>query len=324
MCNSWMWKVETPPPCRWLEECLVEAFSIRGLGRLADGWERNPAFSCNDSRYAQALRDYRRALVEKYRTAGGPEGVKDMAVWLRDNRKLLDETTGLGVYAGPAILTIVAAMESDKGCVEDLGAVNRWPERSGVALEHYLGLWREELRAACGAWTTAEAPSGCFRLQERNMKLRIFVNRYGNRSAANASSLNATILTDNLCALLESRWQGRTDRGVRARVVGTVARGIAVAASLRSSSILSAGSKSGSDDIHEADEWGQKSLQPFVPGKRAPTFGCKCHALPKPRTQVRTTSWFGLPLGAKYGRYQRVFFASICLKPASRAAMMAL
>lgn len=44
MCNSWMWKVETTPPCRWLEECLVEAFSIRGLGRLADTSEHDRPF----------------------------------------------------------------------------------------------------------------------------------------------------------------------------------------------------------------------------------------------------------------------------------------
>ena len=66
-----------------------------------------------------------------------------MAAWLRDNRKLGRSGPGLGVYAGPAILTIGDAMENDKGCVEDLGAVNRWPERSGVALEHYLELWRQ-------------------------------------------------------------------------------------------------------------------------------------------------------------------------------------
>ena len=141
MCNSWMWKVETPPPSRWLEECLAEAFAIRGLARLADGWEGNPPFP-NDSRYAHALRDYRRELVEKYRRAE-PEGVKNAAAWLRDNRKRLDETTGLGVYTAPAILTIVTAMENDKACVEDLGAVNRWPQHSAVALEDYLRLWRE-------------------------------------------------------------------------------------------------------------------------------------------------------------------------------------
>jgi hypothetical protein len=107
--------VETPPPSRWFEECLAEAFAIRGLASLADGWERNPPFP-NDLRYAQAIRDYRRALIEKYRSAAGPEGAKDMAAWLRDNRKGLDETTGLGVYTGPAILTIVTALENDKGC----------------------------------------------------------------------------------------------------------------------------------------------------------------------------------------------------------------
>jgi hypothetical protein len=142
MCNSLMWKVETPPPSRWLEECLAEAFAIRGLAHLADGWERNPPFP-NDYRYAQSLRDYRRDLVEKYRQAAGPEDTQHMAAWLRDNRKRLDETTGLGVYAGPAILTITTAMENDKGCVEDLGAVNRWSQRSGVPLEDYLRLWRE-------------------------------------------------------------------------------------------------------------------------------------------------------------------------------------
>jgi hypothetical protein len=33
-------------------------------------------------------------------------------------------------------------MESDQRCVEDLGAVNRWPQRSAVPLEEYLRLWR--------------------------------------------------------------------------------------------------------------------------------------------------------------------------------------
>ena len=141
MCNSWMWKVETPPPSRWLEECLVEAFSIRGLGRLADAWERNPPFF-HDARYAQALRNYRRNLIEKYRKAAGPEAVENVAAWLRANRPLLDASRGLGIYAGPAIVTVLNEMEADKGSVEDLGAVNRWPERSGVPLEIYLQRWR--------------------------------------------------------------------------------------------------------------------------------------------------------------------------------------
>ena len=141
MCNSWMWKVETPPPSRWLEECLAEAFSIRGLGRLANSWEREPPFT-GDARYGQALRDYRRELIEKYQKASAPEPVHDIAAWLRGNRELLDRETGLGVVAGPAIVTALTEMEADKGSVEDLGAINRWPARSGVPLEDYLQLWR--------------------------------------------------------------------------------------------------------------------------------------------------------------------------------------
>ena len=99
MCNSWMWKVETPPPSCWLEECLAEAFSIRGLGRLADAWEREPPFT-GDARYGQALRDYRGGLIEKYQKASAPEPVHDIAAWLRANRALLDRADGLGRCSG--------------------------------------------------------------------------------------------------------------------------------------------------------------------------------------------------------------------------------
>ena len=145
LCNSWMWKVETPPPSRWLEESLAEAFSIRGLGLLADSWERNPPFP-NDSRYGQALRNYRRDLIEKYRKGGGAELGINLADWWVSNRARLDTTTGLADYAGPAILAVVNAMDADQACVEDLGAVNRWSQRSAIPLEDYLRLWR----SSCG------------------------------------------------------------------------------------------------------------------------------------------------------------------------------
>jgi hypothetical protein len=63
---------------------------------------------------------------EKYQKAAGPEGIQNMAAWLRTNRALLDRAEGLGDYEGPAILTALTEMEADKGCVEGLGAVNRW------------------------------------------------------------------------------------------------------------------------------------------------------------------------------------------------------
>jgi hypothetical protein len=141
MCNSWMWNVETPPPSRWIEECLAEAFTIRGLGRLAYAWEQNPPFA-GDVKYGQPLREYRRELIEKYQKAGGTEPVRDLAAWFRSNRTHLDRAPGIGVCAGPAIVAVLSEMEADKGCVEDLGALNRWPERSRVPLEVYLRLWQ--------------------------------------------------------------------------------------------------------------------------------------------------------------------------------------
>jgi hypothetical protein len=148
MCNSWMWKVETPPPSRWLEECLAEAFSIRGLGRLAEEWEHHPPFA-GDAKYGRSLRTYRQDLVHKYEKAGGTEPITDLAAWFLANRPQLDRAGGVSVSEGPAIVAVVRQMEADKCCVEDLEAINRWPERSAVPVEDYLRLWQvscEELQ----------------------------------------------------------------------------------------------------------------------------------------------------------------------------------
>ncbi len=141
MGNSWRWKVETPPPSRWLEESLVEAFSIRGLARLADGWQRDPPFA-GDAAYADAIRKYRSNLIEKYRQGTETAPIADLAQWFRASRQTLDHAAGVGRNEGPAIVAILAALEADTGNVEDLGALNRWPERSSLPLEEYLRRWR--------------------------------------------------------------------------------------------------------------------------------------------------------------------------------------
>jgi hypothetical protein len=74
----------------------------------------------------------------------------EMAAWFRKTRSALEHSDGLNVIDGPAILAILAELESDKARVEDMGALNRWPSRSGVALETYLDLWEKscgEIRA---------------------------------------------------------------------------------------------------------------------------------------------------------------------------------
>ena len=38
LCNSWPADAKPRMPCQWLEEAMVEAFSIHGLGLLAHSW----------------------------------------------------------------------------------------------------------------------------------------------------------------------------------------------------------------------------------------------------------------------------------------------
>jgi hypothetical protein len=139
LCNSWRWGDAPKPPSQWLEEAMVEAFSIRGLALLADSWERNPPFP-HDNAFAGAIRDYRAKLLAGYRKAADI----DFAAWLRAGRPAL--ASGASAPEGPAVAPIVAELEREKGCVEDLGAVNRWPGRSALPVEDYLRAWQK----SCG------------------------------------------------------------------------------------------------------------------------------------------------------------------------------
>jgi hypothetical protein len=141
LCNSWQRQAVPKLPSQWLEEALVEAFSIRGLGLLADSWEQQPPFPDNAA-FASAIRKYRQDLLQKYQTPPAEPAVRDLCAWLNRNRDALDHASGVGPIEGPEILQIVAELEADKACVEDLGAVNRWPARSEVPVEEYIRLWQ--------------------------------------------------------------------------------------------------------------------------------------------------------------------------------------
>ena len=138
LCNSWGPTAQPRPPSQWLEEALVEAFSIRGLGLLAASWQENPPFA-GDAPFANAIREYRQNLIKGYRKQQMPGS--DFASWFAANRSELER--GLPEPEGAAVLAILPEPERDKGCVADLGAVNRWPARSGVPAEEYLSLWEK-------------------------------------------------------------------------------------------------------------------------------------------------------------------------------------
>jgi len=61
LANSWGPASKPRPPSQWLEEDLVEAFSLRGLGRLADSWKGRPIF--NDAPYATDILQYQRNVI---------------------------------------------------------------------------------------------------------------------------------------------------------------------------------------------------------------------------------------------------------------------
>jgi hypothetical protein len=140
LCNSWQLNAKARLPCQWLEESMVEAFSIRGLGRLAKSWEENPLYPGTNA-FGQAIRQYRAKVIQGYRQPDGPAPAATIAPWFAAMRATLAGRNGLDRIEGPAILAILPMLERDPDCVADMGAVNRWPERSALPLDGYLATW---------------------------------------------------------------------------------------------------------------------------------------------------------------------------------------
>jgi hypothetical protein len=139
LCNSWRWGDNPHPPSQWLEESVAEAFSLRGLALLADSWEQDPPFP-NDSAYGVAIRQYYADLRVGYYKAAQV----DLVDWLRAGRPAY----GSAAYApkGPAVAPILSELEWDKRGVQDLAALNRWPERTRLLLEEYLQRWQQSCK----------------------------------------------------------------------------------------------------------------------------------------------------------------------------------
>jgi hypothetical protein len=119
---------------------MVEAFSLRGLGRLAQSWKQNPPFA-GDNEFGNAIADYRANIVQRYAKLADEQGINhDSGAWFADHRSEI-EGTGPNSFAQAASLTILAEYERAPDCVEALGALNRWPGRSGDPIEDYLQQW---------------------------------------------------------------------------------------------------------------------------------------------------------------------------------------
>jgi hypothetical protein len=140
--NSWERDATPRNPCQWIEEALVEAFSLRGLGLLADNWAQTPPFP-NDAAYAGSIRSYRDTILAGYRTIAQDQGASaGLCPWFKAHETFLAEHGGVDAARG-AVPTMLGLLQGDPALVADMGALNRWPGRSGVSQHDYLDLWRQ-------------------------------------------------------------------------------------------------------------------------------------------------------------------------------------
>ena len=140
MANSWQPHAKPGPPCQWIEEAMVEAFSLRGLGRLAEAWKQNPPF-IGDNAFGNAIAEYRQNTIRRYAVLADEQGLnRDAHVWFAEHRQEI-QSSGLNAYSMAASLTFLAEYERTPSCVEALGTLSRWPGRVGLPIVDYLHQW---------------------------------------------------------------------------------------------------------------------------------------------------------------------------------------
>jgi hypothetical protein len=141
MANSWQPHAKPAAPCQWLEEAIVEAFSLRGLGRLAENWKQHPPFA-GDNAYGAAIAEYRQNIVQRYAKLAAEQGIiGDTGAWFAGHREEIEAPGGLHGFAQAASVIVLTEYERTPDCVEAVGALNRWPGRSGVPIAEYLHDW---------------------------------------------------------------------------------------------------------------------------------------------------------------------------------------
>ena len=147
LANSWRRDARPMPGSQWLEEALVEAFSLRGLGLLATQWQADPPFP-GDAAFSGAIRRYRDDQLAVYERYAMEQGIAENAhAWFLSQREALEHAVGLTALCEALVPVIVTAFGSDPVRVSDLGMLNLWPERSALALEPYLDQWQQRCQA---------------------------------------------------------------------------------------------------------------------------------------------------------------------------------
>lgn len=139
LANSWAFEDKPGGPSQWLEESLVEAFSIANLFQLADRWKKRPPFR-GDNAYGDGIASYAMDQLTAYEKASAPS--EQIEAWLTNQRGKWDVYTsgqkkwdeGLMVYA-------VKMMRSQRALMAELNGLNRWPERTSLNPDAYIQNW---------------------------------------------------------------------------------------------------------------------------------------------------------------------------------------
>lgn len=139
--NSWESNAKPYAPCQWVEETIVESLSLYGLGILAADWERRPPFP-NDGGYGKHIKDYRDDIIAQYSRLASEQGLNNTDYWFSKHRQSLEEFVGLSQFAKAAVSAVLPAISENRALLEDVGALNRWPERAALPLNDYIKRWR--------------------------------------------------------------------------------------------------------------------------------------------------------------------------------------
>jgi hypothetical protein len=89
-------------------------------------------------------RQYQRNAIEEYeKIASNQMRGSGVDAWFRQYRSALNDDGRIAGPARAAVPAMLHELETDARSVEDLGALNRWAERSAVPIERYLRLWQK-------------------------------------------------------------------------------------------------------------------------------------------------------------------------------------
>ena len=141
LANSWTRDAKPVPGSQWLEEALVEAFSLRGLEHLAAAWTRDPPFP-GDAGFGAAIQGYKDNQLRVYAGYAAAQGVMtDPRGWFRGKRAVLEASLGMSEACQALIPLLLSELMADPARVGEIGALNLWPGRGGMPLGSYLNVW---------------------------------------------------------------------------------------------------------------------------------------------------------------------------------------